>query len=107
MMRFLPASTAKSWRCRIIRDRLDGPHRLPNRAASGLCLPLGVGVSRHPVGSPRPLGGSFHARGPHHPGRPSECMCLWLPRWHCPGFLLLAGRATFSLLTRPNRVPLR
>ena len=41
---------------------------------------------------------------PNHPGRSSECICLLLPRWYCPGFILLGGLATFSLLTRPNRV---
>src|SRR5712692_3469097 len=74
----------------------------------GYVFPPRVGRFRsRPVGPPRLLDGSVHARCPQPPRK-----VRWLlmpvaspPVWS--GFILVGGLATFVFLSRPNRVHLR
>ena len=70
----------------------------------GYAFPLALALLATPLDLPGSSADLSTRAVPNHPGRPSECICLLLPRWYCPGFILLGGLATFSLLTRPNRV---
>jgi hypothetical protein len=73
----------------------------------GYAFPLALAFRATPLDLPGSSADLSTRAVPNHPGRPSECICLLLPRWYCLGFILLGGLATFSLLTRPNRVYLR
>ena len=70
----------------------------------GYAFPLALAFLATPLDLPGSSADLSTRAVPNHPGRSSECICLLLPRWYCPGFILLGGLATFSLLTRPNRV---
>ena len=73
----------------------------------GYVFPWRVGGFRsHPVGPPRLLGCSFHARCPQ---LPREARWLPLPVASPPvaGFILVGGLTASTFLTRPNRVHLR
>src|SRR5882724_6265030 len=84
-----------------LSDSLQGRH-------VGYVFPPCVGRFRsHPVGSPRRLGCSFHARCPQPP---RKVRWLHMPVASPPvlsGFILVGGLATFVFLSRPNRIHLR